>query len=108
MPVITIRGKMGSGAPEIGKMLAEKLKYDYIDREIIAAVATRLNLQENEVIAKEMPPVTLRERIEEALQKGIAMGYVDSVILPGEEHLAVSIRGKDIPVTTATIPFLKK
>jgi hypothetical protein len=36
------------------------------------------------------------------------MGYVDSVILPGEEHLAVSIRGKDIPVTTATIPFLKK
>ena len=43
-----------------------------------------------------------------SLQKGIAMGYVDSVILPGEEHLAVSIRGKDIPVTTATIPFLKK
>jgi len=83
MPVITIRGKMGSGAPEIGKMLAEKLKYDYIDREIIAAVATRLNLQENEVIAKEMPPVTLRERIEEALQKGYAAGIgVQGAYLP--------------------------
>ena len=83
MPVITIRGKMGSGAPEIGRMLAEQLKYDYIDREIIAAVATRLNLQENEVIAKEMPPVTLRERIEEALQKGYAAGIgVQGAYLP--------------------------
>jgi cytidylate kinase len=74
MPVITIRGKLGSGAPEIGKMLSEILKWDYIDREILAQVATRLNLQENEVIAKEMPPVSLRERIEEALQKGYATG----------------------------------
>ena len=36
MPVITIRGKLGSGAPEIGKLVAESLHIDYIDREIIA------------------------------------------------------------------------
>jgi cytidylate kinase len=83
MPVITIRGKLGSGAPEIGKMLSEKLKWDYIDREILAQVATRLNLQENEIIAKEMPPVSLRERIEEALQKGYATGVgVQGAYLP--------------------------
>jgi cytidylate kinase len=83
MPVITIRGKMGSGAPEIGKMLCEKLNWDYIDREILAQVASRLNLQENEVIAKEMPPVSLRERIEEALQKGYATGVgVQGAYLP--------------------------
>jgi hypothetical protein len=77
MPVITIRG------PEIGKMLSEKLKWDYIDREILAQVATRLNLQENEIIAKEMPPVSLRERIEEALQKGYATGVgVQGAYLP--------------------------
>jgi len=83
MPVITIRGKLGSGAPEIGKMLSEKLNWDYIDREILAQVASRLNLQENEVIAKEMPPVSLRERIEEALQKGYATGVgVQGAYLP--------------------------
>jgi cytidylate kinase len=83
MPVITIRGKLGSGAPEIGKMLADKLRWDYIDREILAQVASRLNLQENEVIAKEMPPVSLRERIEEALQKGYATGVgVQGAYLP--------------------------
>jgi cytidylate kinase len=83
MPVITIRGKLGSGAPEIGKMMSEKLKWDYIDREILAQVATRLNLQENEIIAKEMPPVSLRERIEEALQKGYATGVgVQGAYLP--------------------------
>jgi len=83
MPVITIRGKLGRGAPEIGKMLSEKLNWDYIDREILAQVASRLNLQENEVIAKEMPPVSLRERIEEALQKGYATGVgVQGAYLP--------------------------
>jgi hypothetical protein len=36
------------------------------------------------------------------------MGYVDSSVPQGEEHLAVSIRGSNVPVMTAAIPFLKK
>ena len=83
MPVITIRGKLGAGAPEIGKMLSEKLGWDYIDREILAKVAHKLNLHEEEIVAKEMPPVSLRERIEEALQKGYATGVgVQGAYLP--------------------------
>ncbi len=83
MPVVTIRGKLGSGAPEVGRRVAEKLHIDYIDREIIAEVASRLNLHEQEVIAKEMPPTTLRERIEEALQRGYATGVgIQGAYLP--------------------------
>jgi cytidylate kinase len=83
MPVVTIRGKLGSGAPEVGRKVAEKLHIDYIDREIIAEVAARLNLHEQEVIAKEMPPTTLRERIEEALQRGYATGVgIQGAYLP--------------------------
>jgi len=74
MAVITIRGKLGSGAPEIGKLVANSLQVDYIDREIIAEVAARLNLQEQEVLAKEMPPTRLHERIAEALARGYAIG----------------------------------
>jgi cytidylate kinase len=74
---------MGSGAPEIGKKIAEKLHFDYIDREIIAEVASRLNLEEQFVVAKEMPPFTLRERIEEALQRGYATGVgIQGAYLP--------------------------
>ena len=74
MAVITIRGKLGSGAPDIGKKVAEKLHIDYVDREIIAEVATRCNLQESEVLAKEMPPARLQERIAEALARGYSIG----------------------------------
>jgi cytidylate kinase len=74
VPVITIRGKLGSGAPEIGKLVAECLHIDYIDREIIAQVATRLNLEEQEVVAKEMPPTGLQARIAEALAHGYTIG----------------------------------
>ncbi|MDD5700946.1 MAG: cytidylate kinase-like family protein [Dehalococcoidales bacterium] len=83
MPVITIRGKLGSGAPEIGKLIAEKLGIDYIDREIIAQVATMLSLEEHEIIAKETPPYTLRGRIGEALQRGYAAGVgIQGAYLP--------------------------
>jgi cytidylate kinase len=74
MAVITIRGKLLSGAPEIGKQVAESLNIDYIDREIIAQVATRLNLEEQEVVAKEMPPTSLQDRIAEALAHGYTIG----------------------------------
>jgi cytidylate kinase len=72
MSVVTIRGQLGSGAPEIGRQVAEKLRVDYVDREIIAEVAARLQREEHDVIAKEMPPGTLLGRIAEALTSGYA------------------------------------
>jgi cytidylate kinase len=70
MPIITIRGPLGSGAPEIGKLAAENLHIDYVDREVIAAVAARLNRQEQEVTEKETPPSGLFGRIASALERG--------------------------------------
>ncbi len=67
MPLITIRGQLGSGAQEIGKRVAVLLKADYVDREIIAKIAARLHRGEQDVIAKEMPPGGLWGRIAEAL-----------------------------------------
>ncbi len=74
MPVVTIRGRLGSGAPEVGKLVAGQLHIDYIDREIINEVAARLNLEEQEIIRKEMPPARLQERIAEALARGYSIG----------------------------------
>jgi cytidylate kinase len=67
MPVITIRGTLGSNAPEIGKLIAEKLHIDYVDREIIAEIAERVRRPNYDVAAKEIPPGSLGGRIVEAL-----------------------------------------
>ena len=70
MPILTVRGPLGSGAPEVGKLAADRLHIDYVDREIIAAVAARLNRQEQEVTEKETPPTGLFGRIANALERG--------------------------------------
>ncbi|MBI2859045.1 MAG: cytidylate kinase-like family protein [Chloroflexi bacterium] len=67
MPVVTIRGRLGSGAPVVGQEIASRLGIGYVDREIIAEVAVRLRRQEPDVVAKEMPQAGLRGRIAEAL-----------------------------------------
>jgi cytidylate kinase len=74
MSVVTIRGQLGSGAPEIGKLIAERLHADYIDRDIIADVAKRIKWPKEGVAAKEMPPGTLLGRIAEALGHSYALG----------------------------------
>ena len=50
MSLVTIRGQLGSGAPEIGRKVADKLHFDYVDREIIAEVAARLQREERDVL----------------------------------------------------------
>ncbi len=86
MPVVTIRGFMGSGAQEIGTEVASLLHADYVDREIIAKVAARLNRQEQDVMAKEMPPSTLLGRIAEALERTLPFGVgFEGAYLPAWE-----------------------
>ncbi len=74
MPVVTIRGQLGSGASEIGRLVADRLHIDYVDREIIAHVAELLRSPKQEIAEKEMPPGTLLERIAKALGRSYARG----------------------------------
>ena len=83
MPVITIRGQFGSGAPEIGKLVAAKLHLDYIDREIIAEVAHRLRRPKESIEQKEVPPSSFWAKIADVLGHSStpATGY-SNVYLP--------------------------
>jgi cytidylate kinase len=73
MSLVTIRGQLGTGAAEIGRLVADQLQADYVDREIIAQVAARLQRKEQDVIAKETPPSGLLGRITEALEHSASM-----------------------------------
>ncbi len=74
MSLVTIRGPLGSGAPEIGRKVADLIHADYVDREIIAEVAARLHRQEQDVLEKEMPPSSLLGRIAKALERTLPFG----------------------------------
>ena len=66
MRIITVSREFGSGGRELGKRMADLLGFAYYDREIIAAIAQRKNLDSDEVeSALEQPlwqevPLTLR------------------------------------------------
>ena len=49
MKIITISREFGSGGRELGKRMADILGFDYYDREIIAEIAKRQQLDENYV-----------------------------------------------------------
>ncbi len=83
MAIITIRGSLGSWAPEIGRKVAKGINADYIDREIIAEVAARIVWPENAVEAKETPACGLLDRIADALKYVYTSGTgLEGVYLP--------------------------
>ncbi|MCK5679766.1 cytidylate kinase-like family protein [bacterium] len=49
MPVITISKEFASGGLHIAKLLAEELKYDYLDKEIVEQVADHTKVSHQEV-----------------------------------------------------------
>lgn len=97
MPIITIRGELGSGSPEVGKKVAERLGVDYVDREIIADVAKKLKWPDQVIEDKEMPPGSLLGRIAEALGRGYAMTEPS----PGGAYAASYLPTWDIPLDDA-------
>ncbi len=42
MPIVTITGMVGSGAPEIGAQVARQLECDYVDRQVLAEAARKI------------------------------------------------------------------
>jgi cytidylate kinase len=63
MPVITIGRQIGAGGRSVGKMLADRLKADFLDSRLIDEVAHRLQLPKEEVEAEDEQPGSLLSRL---------------------------------------------
>ena len=50
MPVITISKEFASGGLDVAKRLAQKIDYDYLDKEIVAQVADQAKVSHQEVM----------------------------------------------------------
>ena len=63
MPVITIGRQIGAGGRTVGRMLATRIKADFLDSELIDEVAHRLELPREEVEAEDEQPGSLLSRL---------------------------------------------
>lgn len=48
--IITISRETGSGGHTVGKLLAERLGYDFYDKEIVASVASKMGIDEKLIL----------------------------------------------------------
>ena len=71
MPLITINGQFGTGAPEIGAEAARLLRIDYVDRSILAEAAKRLGATEEALAELEQRPLSRVDRIARFLQSAL-------------------------------------
>ena len=86
MSVITISGNIGSGATEIGRLVAAKLGLDYVDNRILTEAARTLgvSLRTVEHHDDRSPPPTLRERLatffQDFLERSAVAGVADPLM----------------------------
>jgi Cytidylate kinase-like family len=79
MPIVTIRGQLGSGSREIGLEVARMIGGDYVDRQILQSIAQLVGRPPAEITGKEQIPTRLIPRIMEALSRALARsGTIES------------------------------
>ena len=89
MPIVTISGNIGSGATEIGRLVARQLGLDYVDREILTEAARALGVSERDIAGRDdgSPPPTLRERLatffQDFLERSAVAGAADPLMATG-------------------------
>lgn len=85
MPLVTIAGQLGSGARPIGRMVAQVLGVECLDRELLVAAAKRIGTTVEAVAERDENPITLGERIGRIvgnfLERQAAMGMEGDVFL---------------------------
>lgn len=68
MPVITVSGRLGSGALEVGRLVAQRLHIDYVDQEILVDAARRLGVPLESMAQRDERCASFRERLAATLR----------------------------------------
>lgn len=97
MPVITVTGRLSSGARELAQAAAAALKLDYLDREILMAAARELGVSESDVEHHDERASGIGERLASVLrtlmERSAAAGAADPVSGGGLDELLARTYG---------------
>ena len=92
MTVITIEGRAGAGAPELGLIVARELGIDFVDRLILAEIARRVGATVGALADQERRVPSFVNRLTQSVQRMLHRSAVagmggDPYFGPGVEHL---------------------
>lgn len=83
MPVITVSGSLASGARELAQAVAQELRLDYVDQEILVEAARAMGVSLEAVERHDERPTTLGERLAAAMrtlmERSASAGETDPV-----------------------------
>jgi cytidylate kinase len=69
MPVITVSGRVASGARELAQAVAQELRLDYVDREILVEAAREMGVSVEAMEQRDERTATLGERLASTMRK---------------------------------------
>ena len=102
MPVITISRQFGAAGVPIGRALAERFKAEFLDRAIVAQVALRAGIPEQELESYDERLPSLWQRVASALATSSPEPQVPTAPYP--DHLApLSVHERLVEITRAVI-----
>ena len=92
MAIITVEGRVGAGAPDLGRLVARELEIDFVDRLILAQIARRVNATMRALVDQErrVPSLVnrLALRVQRVLERSAVAGMGgDPYFGPGVEDL---------------------
>ncbi|MDP7194326.1 MAG: cytidylate kinase-like family protein [Dehalococcoidia bacterium] len=107
MNIVTIEGRQGSGVKILGRSVAKKLDFDFIDRLILANIAKKVGstVEALNQVEKKIPTLTTKfaDSINSMLEKSVAVGMGgDPYFGPGIDYiLSKPYSSMDNDLTTA-------
>ncbi len=106
MPVITVNGPIGCGSVTIGRMVAEKLNIEFVDRLVFTQAATMVRAPVEALINKEQRVARFRDRlgsfVHNMLERSAVSGHMyASGPWPPDAYAALAV---EQAAKTATVP----
>jgi cytidylate kinase len=96
MAIVTIAHVTGSGGPEIGTAVAERLGYRYVDREMLSAAATKYGVQEERLTQLDETKPSLLERFDVETRQYITVIQSALFDVAEQDQVVINSRGGQI------------
>lgn len=94
MPVVTVSSQFGAGARQVGRVIADQLVLQYVDRAVLVDAARQLGVTVQSVSKHDERTDSLRERLghflQRALERSAAGGNVDPLMGAGNLELMLA------------------
>jgi cytidylate kinase len=96
MPIVTVAHETGSGGPEIGMALAQRLGYRYVDREMLSQAARQYGVVEDKLTKLDETKPSLFERFDVETRQYITIIQSGLLDVAEQDNVVINSRGGQI------------